>query len=480
MTGTLAVWPWRETPAGAAGPASGAAFAEPAVLQSNGGALDVDLVAAARKVPWGDGRRYVLAYNGEVPGPTIRVRPGDVLTVRLRNDLDEPTNLHTHGLHVSPSGDGDNIFVMVEPGSTHTYTYRIPDDHPPGTFWYHPHHHGTVAAQVSGGLAGMIVVEDPADSALARLPERVLVLSDPKIGTTPRVLSATRAQQMQGREGTAMLVNGLLRPAGSARAGTAERWRVVNASPSRYYDLALDGAAMEWIGTDQGYFDQPRSAESILLTPGQRAQVVVSYESPGTVRLTTGAYDRGSMSMGGMGRSGGMMGGSGGMGMSRSATRSAAAGSTDLMSVIVTDGSGVVPPLSSLPETGLTAGMSTRTRTVTVGAMGMGMREFVIDGKSFDPERVDLSPRLGTTETWVLRNGSMMDHPFHLHVWPFRVIERSDGRAPDPGWHDTINLPVGGSVTIEVAFGDFGGRTVYHCHILDHEDLGMMGVIEVA
>ncbi|HEY5155216.1 MAG TPA: multicopper oxidase domain-containing protein, partial [Acidimicrobiales bacterium] len=118
-------------------------------------------------VAYGSGTRWALTYNGSTPGPTMRVRPGDVLTVTLDNRLDAPTNLHTHGLHVSPGGDSDNIFVMVEPGRQHTYRYEIPADHPSGTFWYHPHHHGLVAPQVFGGLAGAIIVED----AIDRLPE---------------------------------------------------------------------------------------------------------------------------------------------------------------------------------------------------------------------------------------------------------------------------------------------------------------------
>ena len=119
-------------------------------------------------------------------------------------------------------------------------------------------------------------------------------------------------------------------------------------------------------------------------------------------------------------------------------------------------------------------------RTVTLGAMGMGGSAFVIDGRGFDPSVVNIAAKLGTTEDWTLRNNSMMDHPFHLHVWPFRVISRSDGAEPDPGWRDTVNVPAGQSVTIRVPFTDYAGKTVYHCHILDHEDAGMMGIINVA
>jgi FtsP/CotA-like multicopper oxidase with cupredoxin domain len=110
---------------------------------------------------------------------------------------------------------------------------------------------------------------------------------------------------------------------------------------------------------------------------------------------------------------------------------------------------------------------------------GGGGRSFTIDGKSFDPARTDISTKLGRVEDWTITNSSMMDHPFHLHVWPFQVVARTDGAPITPGWKDTVNVPAGQSVTVRVPMTDIAGRTVYHCHILDHEDLGMMGVIKV-
>jgi len=155
----------------------------------------------------------------------------------------------------------------------------------------------------------------------------------------------------------------------------------------------------------------------------------------------------------------------------------------DLLTVAVTtadQASSVTPPtrLRTLPEA--PASSVTNRRTLTLGQMSMGNSEFVIDGRSFESGRVDESVTLGTTEEWTLRNQSMMDHPFHLHVWPFVVVNRSDRTAVDPGWRDTVNVPAGQSVIIRIPFQDFAGTTVYHCHILDHEDLGMMGTVQVA
>ena len=114
-----------------------------------------------------------------------------------------------------------------------------------------------------------------------------------------------------------------------------------------------------------------------------------------------------------------------------------------------------------------------------MGGGGMG-RSFTIDGRAFDPARTDITTRLGRVEDWTITNSSSMDHPFHLHVWPFQVVARSDGGADRPGWKDTVNVPAGESVTLRIPLTNISGRTVYHCHILDHEDLGMMGVIRVA
>ena len=138
-------------------------FTQPDVLASTSGRLDVTLVAAPSKVAFGAGKRFAYTYNGTTPGPTLRVRPGDVLSITLVNRLGEATNLHTHGLHVSPSGHADNVFVSIPDGDHHTYRYQIPPDHRSGMFWYHPHIHGMVAPQVFGGLAGAIIVEDALD-----------------------------------------------------------------------------------------------------------------------------------------------------------------------------------------------------------------------------------------------------------------------------------------------------------------------------
>jgi FtsP/CotA-like multicopper oxidase with cupredoxin domain len=450
-------------------------FTQPDELTSSNGRLDVTLGAAAATVPYSGSSRWALTYNGTTPGPTLRVRPGDVLTVTLDNRLDAPTNLHTHGLHLSPEGDSDNVFVMVDAGQQHTYRYQIPADHPSGTFWYHPHHHGTVAPQVFAGLAGTIIVEDAVDelAELAASTSRLLVLADPNIGETAAVVDVSMMERMMGREGDAIVVNGLPQPRIRARSGTLEHWRIVNTSPSRYYALRLDGLPLHLIATDGGRLDAPHPVDEIVLIPGERAEILIPVSAAGSYVLTTRGVDRGGPGMAGM---------RGGMGRGNAAGQ--AEGATTVASLDVEGPSAPAPALpSALRDQGELLDEVTRTRDVTL-SMNMGMGgtggdgQFLIDGRSFDENRVDISTRLGTTEDWVIHNTSPMDHPFHLHVWPFRVIERSDGTAVSPGWKDTVNVPAGQSVRVRIAFRDFSGKAVYHCHILDHEDLGMMGVIE--
>ncbi len=461
-------------------PSSG--FAQPVELSSQNGRLDVTLIAAAGSVPYAGGTRWALTYNGTTPGPTLRVRPGDVLTVTLENRLDAPTNLHTHGLHVSPEGDSDNVFVMVDPGQRHIYSYQIPADHPSGTFWYHPHHHGQVARQVFGGMAGVIIVED----ALDRLPElaaataRILVLADPNIGATAAVLDVAMMQRMTGREGSAILVNGLPQPRIPARTGTLEHWRIVNASASRYYALRLDGQQLLLVASDGGRLDAPHAIDELVLVPGERAEVLIPVTA-GTHALTTRTVDRGGMGAAGQGA------GMGGGGMGRGGAAATSQNPTVIATLEVTGDATTAAALPTVlrDPADPVPGSVTGTRDVTLSMnMGMGMGgtggdgQFLIDGRTFDANRVDITTRLGTTEDWVIRNTSTMDHPFHLHVWPFRVVERSDGAALPPGWKDTVNVPAGQSVRLRIPFRDLSGKAVYHCHILDHEDLGMMGIID--
>ncbi len=460
-----AVGTWRSFGAGGSaltGSAGGTTLTEPDVLTSSNGSLEVTLRAAAGVTL--DGRTtQALGYNGSSPGPSLVVRPGDVLRVRLENDLSEPTNLHTHGLHVSPEGNSDNIFRRVDPGTSADYEYRIPEDHPTGTFWYHPHHHGSVADQVFAGLYGALLVVGTDEPTVER--ERVIVVSDTTLTPDGEVAGVSHAEQMLGREGELVLANGHQHPHIDLTAGTTERWRVVNACVSRFLDLQLDGHTWGLLGHDGQALHDPVQRDTVLLGPGNRADLLVRPASTGTTTLRTLARDRGGM---------GMMGGG-------------AATSPEVELAAVTIG-----PATAAAATGTAASWPSpadlrsapvdRRRTLTMtGGMGMGMggMEFGFDGRPFDASRTDQELALGTVEEWSIGNATMMDHPFHLHVWPMQVIDSPDSDpAGPPDWRDVVIVPPMGQVTVRVPVRDFAGRTVYHCHILDHEDLGMMGTIE--
>lgn len=462
-------------------PATGVALLEPTALRSAGGELAVRLEAAQGRVRVAGRQATVLGYNGGLPGPTLHLQPGDRLRVQLVNQLSTPTNLHAHGLHVSPEANGDNVFVTVEPGSAFDYDYQLPADHPPGVYWYHPHHHGNVAEQVFGGLYGAIIVGDPggASGAVSAVPvtrERVMVISDITLDGAGRVQTPGPMAVMMGREGDLVLLNGQSRPVLNAQPGQRERWRIVNACSARYLRLRMDGQDLQLLGIDSGRFPAPRVVAEVVLTPGNRADLLVTTRQ-GSSQLRALPYDRGGMM--------GMMGG---------ASSPTTGTSTDgvVVASLAVDG-GAVPALAPVPAQpqprDLRSAALTGQRQLTFamgmggggmggGGMGGGGMGFTIDGKAFDPNRIDTAVAAGAVEEWTLTNTSPMDHPVHLHVWPMQIVAQNGQPLPAPTWQDVVNVPSRGSVTVRVAFDTFTGRTVYHCHILDHEDNGMMGVID--
>jgi FtsP/CotA-like multicopper oxidase with cupredoxin domain len=453
-------------------PEAGGGFIEPEELSSADGQLKVRLEASLVSVPLGGLQASLLGYNGGIPGPTLRVRGGDTLQIELINTLAVPTNLHVHGLHVSPQGSGDNVFVTVRPGQSFSYEYNLPADHPPGTYWYHPHHHGMVADQVSGGLFGAIVVDEEDAPAVSR--ERVLVISDLTLDGTGALAEATPMDRMLGREGRLVLVNGRSSPELSARPGERERWRIVNTCVARYLRLRLEEQQWELLGIDLGRLPAPQMVDELLLAPGNRADVLVT-AGEGVSALRSSYYNRGSMA--------GMMGPAG--------RRGDAGGTGDLvLATFSVSGAAATaqpapPPLPArpAPEDLRTAVVAARRQlTLATGmsrGMGMGMMGFTINGRTFNPDRTDTVVAAGTVEEWTLLNPSPMDHPFHLHVWPMQVIEEAGTAQDSVTWRDVVNIPANGQVKVRVSFTGFTGRSVYHCHILDHEDQGMMGVIDV-
>ncbi len=448
-----------------------AAFAPPLV--------EFSLVARAQRVQLAGHPASLITYNGLVPSPRLEFRPGDTVRVHFHNQLGEATNLHFHGLHVSPQGHGDNVFLHISPGERFTYEFTLPENHPAGLFYYHPHLHGRVAEQVFRGLGGMLVVRGDIDEipAVKSAREEFLFLKDFALDNQGEIIPPTPAERMNGQEGSLVTANGQVNPTWTIPQGGLVRLRILNGSRARFYRLALQGHPLYLIATDGRALAKPVELQELLLAPAQRAEVLIQGNQPaGNYRLMDLPYDRG-----------GMM------------TRPQAA--PILIATLSYRGS--VPPLSLPTELIPVSPVPEPTRvrqikfSMGMGGMGtmdgmggmnsmMGMNggspmRFLINDRTFDPNRVDALVKLGTVEEWELMNvdPDHMDHVFHIHTNQFQITHRNGVPEPYLAWRDIALMRGGETVRIRIPFRDFPGRTVYHCHTLDHEDLGMMGVVEM-
>lgn len=449
-----------------------------ALTPSTNGLLETELEARSSSIKLGQQQGILLSYNGQIPGPRLEAKPGNTVRIRFTNNLTQVTNLHFHGLHISPSGNADNIFLSVPAGETQTYEFTLPKTHPGGTFYYHPHVHELVAEQVFGGLGGIFVVRGALDDIpeILAAKEEFLFLKDFALNAAGQIPVPGHMDLMRGREGPILTVNGQVNPTFALPLGGLLRFRIVNASSSRFYRLRLEEHPLYLIATDGGAIAKPVELSELLLSPGERAEVLVQgNRPPGQYRLLNLPYDRG----GGMGMMGGMM--SGGM-MGRSSVPS-----TNEPAVIatLTYKDAVAKPLP-LPEKLIpveTLPAPDQTRRIELSmSMGMGMQmAFLLNNQTFDMNRVDATVKVGTVEEWELVNVDPdgMEHSFHLHTNPFQVISRNGKPDPYQAWEDTLRVRANETVRIRIPFHDFTGKTVYHCHVLDHEDLGMMGLVEI-
>jgi len=454
--------------ASAAVPATRGSVFSPAQLGqgrfvSANGVLRIELGAAEQWVELAGRQARLYAFNGRVPGPLLEARPGDDVQLRFRNQLRQATNLHYHGLHISPTGTADDVFLDIPQGESFDYSFRLPPNHPAGLFWVHPHLHGLVARQVSLGLAMPFIVRGDLDSIpeVQAAREHVLVLQDFELDAAGRPVDPGMSALMSGREGSLITVSGQRNPQYEVEQDGLLRLRFLNASASRFYRLRLDDHPMHVIATDGGAIAAPHSVDELVLAPGERRDVLIQgTRESGSYRLTNLPYDRGSS---------GIMGGG------------ASAPPIDLARIIY---QGRAERRLRIPETlvdvpVLPSGTVRRTFELTdamgmIPGRGMGMR-FRINGREFDHERIDTRVRLGAVEEWEFLNATTMDHPMHIHTNPFQLVT-SDGQ-PERVWRDVVVVKARSMARVRIRFEEFAGRTVQHCHILDHEDLGMMGTI---
>lgn len=399
-----------------------------------------------------------FAYNGTVPGPTLEFREGDRVTVIFRNELPVPTTIHWHGLHLPYTSDG-SPFHPVAPGDEYQYVFTIPPG-TAGTYWYHPHPHHQTGQQVARGLYGAIIVRAP-DDPLASLPERLLVLSDNRFlpdGSFDLPEAAShqgRVDFENGREGDVIFVSGAVMPTLTIRAGEVQRWRIVNASAARVYRLALEGHTFLHVANDGGLFEKPVEVSEIVLATGERVELLVrATGAPGSrAMLRALPYDRY-------------------IPQTRPPTWNTA---RDLLALQYTIAASVTPvrlpttlrPVPPIDTTGVT------TRRLMVLTQGM------INGQLMDPDRVDVESTIGTVEIWEIENLVGMDHPFHLHGFQFQVLERNGVPEPFRSWKDVVNVPKHGTARFIVRYDTYRGKWMFHCHILSHEDHGMMGILQV-
>lgn len=415
--------------------------------------VEVNLVAEPARLSLIPGNvQTFFAFNGEVPGPTLEVNEGDRVIVHFHNKLPEPTTVHWHGLPVPVEADG-NPMDPVAPGGSYDYVFTVPKG-TAGTYWYHPHPHGKAGRQVSRGLFGALIVRGADDPLRASIPEKLLLLTDARVSSRGTIIFPVTLEH-QGWEGNTLFVNGRREPTIALRAGEIQRWRVINASVSRYYRLALQDHTFEQIGSDGGLFERRVPRDEIVLAPADRVELLVrgTGNPGGRYLLQSLPYDR-------------YLPGLQPEGWERT---------LELLTVRYASDPPITPP--SLPEVlrpvpALDPAHASTTRHVI-------LHDALINYRFFNPNRVDFTARLNDTEVWTIENRDGMDHPFHLHGFSFQVLDRNGVREPFPAWEDTVNIPKGASLRFVVRYDDYPGKRMFHCHIMDHEDWGMMGILEV-
>jgi FtsP/CotA-like multicopper oxidase with cupredoxin domain len=412
--------------------------------------VTVDLEAREADWQFTPGRTTrVWAFNGQVPGPTIEARVGDVLEVRLTNRLPEPTTIHWHGLRVPAPMDGtDMVQHPIAPGESFTYRFRLPDA---GTFWYHPHSNETV--QLERGLYGALVVRGENEPELDA--ERVLVLDDVALDRKGQIKPpGWWIEQHNGREGSTRLVNGKKEPELTMAAGQVERWRVVNASSARYVRLSIGGRSFTILGTDGGLIDAPVTVSEVLLTPADRVELAVGPFAEGeTLRIQSLRYNR------------------------RSVARVRDEPFATLRIGAAAPSRAVVPTTLRHIEP-LVTGPVTATREVHLGfrpSLKHGV-DFLINKEQHHRDR---PVPVGELQVWDVVNDTLMDHPFHLHGFFFQVLEVNGEPPAFLSWEDTVNVPPKARVRIAWLPDERPGEWMYHCHILEHHASGMMAHFEV-
>jgi FtsP/CotA-like multicopper oxidase with cupredoxin domain len=397
----------------------------------------------------------MLTYNGLVPGPMIRARVGDRVVVHFTNALAEATTIHWHGLRVPAAMDGmpGHSQAPVPPGGSFLYDYVVPDA---STFWYHPHVNSAV--QSGNGMYGAFIVDDPTEPA-GLGDEVVMVLSDLDVkedGSLQPPDGGGDLGTLFGREGNVLLVNGKVKPTLKARPGLRQRWRFINAAKSRYYQIALDGHTFTRIGGDGGLLTAPVEVSRPVLTPGERADLLIVPEGEPGAELVVRwiPFDRGF-------------------------------GSTfnrpneDLFTVRLEGARADTPALPEIRrEIAPLATAGATPIVLSLDQVSTAPFKLGVNGVAFEDSE-PIMAHVGETQVWTVSNTIDFAHPFHLHGFFFQVLSPTAGPLDPLEWKDTVNVPVDGTVQLVVRYDDRPGVWMFHCHILDHAEAGMMGSLMV-
>lgn len=465
---------------------------QPVAVRSTNGVLNVDLIAKYGEVYLQDRTNHLRLFNGRIPAPTLFAKPGDNLRIRLINrlphdehDMDEDhhslnsINLHTHGLNVSPENNEDNVLLEIFPQEYLQYEIKIPTNHPAGTFWYHPHKHGAATIQVGSGMTGNIIITDgEGDIQLPGVQDVQLHINEIPLLPTGEVISdpffgffdpAVRKQwTVNGLPIDQMLPNGNIEvPSIPIRPGEVQKWRITHAGINEFLLLQLDGHSMQIASYDGITIPVPQTTNSILIGPGNRVDLLIQ------AGMTPGNFSFKKLANGVQG----------------SATKE------DVLAIMVVQGTQagmtlpttLTAPTNRLPDIMEHEIVRRRNISFEISGLDPGFDfKFTINNKLFDFNRVDETMMLNTAEEWTFVNDLNDTHPAHIHVNWFQVV-KINGRPITPQWRDTIILPqktnpldpLDGTVTVRHRFQGYAGKYVLHCHILPHEDIGMMALMEV-
>lgn len=409
------------------------------------------------------GEVAVLGYGSGLLGPTIRVQKDQKVNLNFTNKLAEHTNIHWHGFVIPAAMDG-HPDLMIMPNESFNFQFTV--NQQAGTNWYHPHLHGLTGKQVTQGLSGLFIVESEEEKAL-NLPsgdhEIPLIIQDKRLNANGTIkYNPTMMEVMTGFMGDTILVNGTHKP--FLEVDTRYyRFRVLNGSTARIYNLALsNGADFYVIGSDGGMLPKPESVKILMLSSGERADILIDFSDVEVGKMVYLMNEEFS----GMGDAQGKQ-------------------TYKIMSFNVnrSENEDFTLPASLIPITKLSSASMTRPfkLTMTMGHNSGGMHQ--INGKVFDSDRVDESVGFGETEIWEFDNTTGDEaHPMHVHGVHFQVVARIGGRntilPQERGWKDTVLVAPKEKVQVVMKF-EHKGKFVLHCHNLEHEDDGMMLNFEV-